>query len=108
MAEKENCAEVVGSGWDRYGCSRYGVVHEAGKKWCKQHAPSAKQSRRAERDAGWKSERQRAKREREIEDAKAAIIESALTYDAVHLPPYLGALVEALRKLLPAPQQSKD
>ena len=58
-------------------CSRPGVIEEAGKRWCRQHAPGAVAIRRAKRDARWDQERAlsdaRDRQRRAIEDVLAAI-----------------------------------
>ena len=55
-----NCAATVVNNWNRYPCSRNGVVEEDGKWWCRQHAPSAVKARRekasARYNAKWEAE----------------------------------------------------
>ena len=61
MSDKPRCAKTLRKGgpWQFFDaqCERAGTVREGGKLWCKQHAPSNVEKRRAkcrkESDARW-------------------------------------------------------
>ncbi len=59
MNDKPNCEATVwaGGGMGGFQCSRYGVIEDKGRWWCKQHSPAAKEARREASEEQWQIER---------------------------------------------------
>lgn len=79
------CAGSVhegGRGVGFYQCSRRPTVTEHGYGWCKQHAPSAVEARRAASNAKYEADSARRGLGYKVSDARRAITEKAI--DAAH------------------------
>ena len=85
----------------RYGahCERPGTILEAGKWYCREHAPSLALAKRQARDAAWDAKSALDRRRRELqarrEDLRDRVVNAARRYCSTW-PPIDVALVDAL------------
>lgn len=70
------CAAIVHDtqSWRGRNCTRAGTVHENGKYWCKQHAPSAEKARRDKAQAEWEAQWAKKSEQRKLEAAAPAML----------------------------------
>lgn len=76
--ERRPCAHRVFSGergdFGGHMCQRAGAVQEAGKWWCRTHAPAAVEARSKEREKRWAADDRRASARYAVEMAEAGVL----------------------------------
>lgn len=97
-----DCAGQIWGDYNYRRCDNKGSVKEAGKWWCKTHAPSLEKKRREERDRKWQAQWDAERKERDLQD-KIKTVRNQIVKAVVALPVQptgeLRQLVEQLNNL---------
>ena len=76
----ERCEKRMMRGFHSHRCSRRGVVEEKGRRWCRQHAPSAVADRRTVREERDRAEWARRSARIERLSARSLIATAAIQF----------------------------